>query len=192
MIAGCQNNVTRQLFQTNNKYAVGHDYLFYVYIKTGYQVIPVSPAANTSNVGYISFLQSATGGRIAHFQTDLISGTCSSSTLGHGDFYWNNATGQWLQNTVQQSSPNKCAYYSHYLRVITSDFQMQINETLTWNNTYLKPGSYNVTAMAQPSGEVLTWPFTVDLGMQHAFNFWLKISLKKLTFVENSKTRTLM
>ena len=126
-------------------YSIGHEYLYYVYLRRGYNLIPVGPA-NVTAKGFVSILQGTSGmtGRIAH----------RTPASGSTDFYWRTSSPiEWDQT-----------WSSHYIRILTSPYNITLNQTITKTVSYEAPGSYNINARLSDTGQETSFNLTVELG----------------------------
>ncbi len=128
-------------------YGIGHDYLFYTYVKSGYNIIEVD-CINVTAKSFISVLQSGSAKIATRPETSI------------RDYYWDESQSIWL---APGSGPTR---WSHYLRVITSPFNVSLNTSIMKSLSYVAPGVYNLTATLNDTGQIAEYNFTVELGMK--------------------------
>ena len=160
-----QSSIDNQLKNDNTNFFLGHDYLFYVYLRKGYQMVDMSPPINVSVYSFLSFLQSPTGAKIGQYYTN----EHESSLLNYAtnaDWYWSTSTDTWLQTYSAKSAVqnNKYTGLAHYARFVTSLVTLSVHDSVSTVVQYLYTGKFNITAFIPETNQTTSCPVTVSLG----------------------------
>jgi hypothetical protein len=150
-----KSNISYQLqYAIDGPFLVGHDYLFYVKLVKGYQVIELNPPVNVTRYTFLSYEQSATGGRIAQYMVKQFNNYTAGSYYANVDMVWDGT--QWtnlVSDKVNPTTNNKFYYSASYARLITGTFTSSIDEAVNMTVQYLYPGQFNLTAVALETGQ---------------------------------------
>jgi hypothetical protein len=160
-------NISYQLrADQTGSFLVGHSYLYYVNLIKGYQVINLNPPVNVTPYTFISYAQGPTTGIIGQIRATTVS-DCSLP-FSNVDMYWDDVNSKWSPFAVPTTG-NSCRFLQSQIRMLTAPFVQTISETVNLNYQYLYPGQFNITALAQETGQNISIPVKVRLG-RHVLN----------------------
>ncbi len=165
-----RNNISQQLENAiPGPFLVGHDYLYYVNLTKGYQVIQLDPPVNVTQYTFVSYQQTATGGRIAQYSVQF-TGNIYTNYYANADMVWNDGTNKWTNLVSAKSNQytgNKVLYSASHIRLITDAYSSSLNDFVNITVQYLSPGQFNFTALALETDQTDVVNINVTLSNIH-------------------------
>ena len=157
------SDIASQFNLVNSQFFIGHDFLFYVYLRKGYQIVEMAPPINASENSFLSFMQLSSGAEIGQYMTGETVDFDSNNTFSpKTDWYWDTVTNTWTQK--YELSGSQYNGMANYVRLVNVTSTLIIQQTETTIVQYMYTGNFNVTATIPDTGQVAVCPVTVTLG----------------------------